>query len=215
MVRVVAWVEDPVGESLGGGAKAYRQQEGRVPRDVVWAEYLRKIAAADEQALASLYDESSPLVYSIATRMLGNPADAEEIVGDVYSQVWRSASRWDEGRGTVTAWLVTLCRTRSIDRIRSRSARQQVETPMPSGEEGALQAADSESNAHSFYERQVLRAALDQLRSSHRELLEMAFFSGLTHAELSERLGLPLGTVKTRIRSAVLRMRDLLQEHRA
>jgi len=169
----------------------------------------------DEQALSSLYDESSPLVYSLALRILGNAADAEEIVLDVYAQVWRSAARWEPDRGTVTSWLVTLCRSRCIDRIRSRQVRQHVEAPMPETLPGQVAITGSADSPEALYDRFVVQRALEQLPAEQRKLLEMAFFSGMTHTELAERLAMPLGTVKTRIRAAMTQMRNLLTELQA
>jgi RNA polymerase sigma-70 factor (ECF subfamily) len=194
-------------------AGAVRQRmAGAGRRDAAWPEYVRRISQGDEPALAAFYDESSSLVYSLALRMLGNPADAEEIVLDVFTQVWRSAERWEAQRGTVTAWLVTLCRSRCIDRIRSRTARAQVEAPMPESPSGPLPLADPGGSAESLNDRFVISRALDQLPAEYRKLLEMAFFSGMTHTELAEHMGMPLGTVKTRIRAAMTQMRNLLTE---
>jgi RNA polymerase sigma-70 factor (ECF subfamily) len=181
-------------------------------KDLAWPQYLQRIARGDAQALSTLYDESNGLIYGLALRMLGNCADAEEIAMDVYSYVWRSAANWESSRGSALAWLTMLCRSRCIDRIRSRTSRAQVETALPASESDQLKAFDSVASDTSVYNRTDIYRALDQLEPEQRRLLELAFYSGLTHTELSDQLQIPLGTVKTRIRSAITRMRDLLQE---
>jgi RNA polymerase sigma-70 factor (ECF subfamily) len=180
-------------------------------REALWPEYIARIARGDEQALATLYDESSALLHSLALRMLRNTADAEEIVVDIFSQVWRSASSWDQGRGSVTAWLLALCRNRCIDRIRTMSRHARFEIPAPDYHAGAAVLHDNAVAAEISYERDIVLRALQKLNEEERELIEMAFFSGLTHTELSARLQLPLGTVKSRIRGAMRRIRHLLK----
>lgn len=163
---------------------------------------MRQIQKGNERGLAGLYDESAPLIYGIALRMLRNPADAEEAAADVYSQVWRSAATWDQSRGTVSTWLVMLCRSRCIDRIRSRVNREMLEN--------ALEAETPVDDSFQW-QREYVQQMLAQLEPEHRRLILAAFFEGLTHAELASKLGLPLGTVKTRIRAAVQQMRGLLK----
>lgn len=175
-------------------------------RDQNWAGYIAEIRAGDAGALARLYDESSPVLFSLAVRMLADRADAEEVVLDVYAQVWRSAGTFDPARAGAAGWLILLCRSRCIDRLRSRAGRERPgAVPDSAGESGAVT---------SFFsaDRVLVRRALAGLSQEHREILELAYFMGYTHPELAERLSLPLGTVKTRIRTALLRMRDLLQE---
>jgi RNA polymerase sigma-70 factor (ECF subfamily) len=177
-------------------------------KERLWAEHIRGIAAGREQSLADLYDASGALVYSVALRMLRVPADAEEIVVDVYSHVWRCAASWDESRGCASAWLVMLCRSRCIDRLRSRGSREAVETAWSPSD---LDRVSSFSDTMAV-EQAMVRRALGSLEPAQRQLLELAFFSGMTHEELAARLSLPLGTVKTRIRAAIGRMRNLLRE---
>jgi RNA polymerase sigma-70 factor (ECF subfamily) len=165
---------------------------------------MSRIQGGDERALEGLYDESAALVYGLALRMLSDTADAEEVTADVYSHVWRSAASWDDHRGTVSTWLVMLCRSRCIDRIRSRRSRRNAQQ--------ALQPEPMVDNRVESYEREVVRRVMCELDSADRTLIELAFFDGLTHTELAAKLGLPLGTVKTRIRSAIQQMRNLLKE---
>jgi len=173
-----------------------------------WLIHVEACAAGDHSALAALYDESSPLVYGIALRILNDAADAEEITLDVFAQVWRNAATFDGQRGLVSSWLVTLVRSRSIDRLRSRRSRTRREEaagmdlrPTITGPEE--QTAFSEKTKR-------IQTALADLSAEQRQAIELAFFSGLTHIEVANKLGEPLGTVKTRIRLGMMRLRDAL-----
>jgi RNA polymerase sigma-70 factor (ECF subfamily) len=163
--------------------------------------------------LSSLYDESSRYVYGMALRILRDAADAEEITLDVYSQVWNSAATFSQQRGSVLSWLVTLARSRAIDRLRTRSAqaRRREETIDVSAGYAAV-GADPEQATAAFEQGLRIRRALGQLNPDQRQLLELAFFSGLSHSELAAHLQQPLGTVKTRIRLGMVRLRELLRD---
>ncbi len=170
-----------------------------------------RCAAGDQSALAALYDESSSLTYSIAMRLLADSADAEEVTLDVYTQIWRTAATYQQSRGSVASWLVTLARSRAIDRLRSRASRVQREQPI-------LEFADFEAGAASpeqeiaFSQRsRRVRAAMATLPPEQSEALQLAFFADLSHSELAERLGQPLGTVKSRIRSGMMKLRMELE----
>lgn len=180
------------------------------PREAAWGDYVRRCTLRDESALAALYDESSQLAYTIAFCVLQDEADASEVVVDVYKQVWDTAARFDEKRGSAAAWIVTLARSRAMDRRRFRSARmrtaaQEVELPT------VISTAPSpESLAMANQDRRSVQRALGLVPREQREVLELAFFAGLSHSEIAERLGEPLGTVKTRIRLAVAKLREQL-----
>jgi RNA polymerase sigma-70 factor (ECF subfamily) len=176
-------------------------------QDHKWAEYIRRAAEGDESALGNLYDESKSLVYGIAMRVLSDKADAEEVTLDVFTQVWRNAREYDQSRGSPSAWLVLLARSRAIDRVRSRAARSRVEEPLE-GQFSVGQPADEILWLQQ--ERRRIHKALETLGSEQRSLIELAFFSGYTHSELASRLNLPLGTVKTRIRLAISKLKDEL-----
>jgi len=181
-------------------------------RDQLWAGLVRRCAGGEQAALSSLYDETSRYVYGLALRILRDEADAEEVTIDVYSQVWRSAAAFAAQRGSVLSWLVTIARSRAIDRLRTQGAKlrrkedsldAQVHAPVDAGH-------TPEDSAALVQERKRVREALDQLPPEQRELLELAYYSGLSHSELADRLGQPLGTVKTRIRLGMMRLRELL-----
>jgi RNA polymerase sigma-70 factor, ECF subfamily len=172
---------------------------------------VRRLAGGDRSALADLYDRHSGVVYSLAYRIVGSP-DAEDVVQDVFAQAWRQADRYDPDRATVVAWLLNMTRTRAIDRLRADRTRLQVTV-----DEGPLaiapqQQADQEQGAIHAERASRVRAALGMLAAAQRQALELAYYAGLTHTEIAERLGEPLGTVKTRIRSALLKLRAALLE---
>ena len=179
-------------------------------REEQWRSYVRAAADGDSRALASLYDETCSLVYGIALRVLRNEADAEEITSDVYLQVWRNASTFDAARGSVNAWLTMLTRSRSIDRLRSR-ARARKEEALDTVAGVAAPGETPESASWLGQQRGRVRAALQCLSPEQREAIELAYFSGLTQSELAERLQQPLGTIKTRIRLGMIKLRERLQ----
>lgn len=185
---------------------------GTARRATAWQGYLQRCALRDESALAALYDESSSLVFTIAMRVLQDEADASEVVVDVYRQVWEAAIRFDERRGSAEAWLVVLARSRAIDRRRSRCARTRAETQAGELAEFVSPLASPEDLAISDQTSRTVLRALAEVPSEQRLALEMAFLSGLSHSEISERLGEPLGTVKTRIRLGVIKLRELLKD---
>ena len=181
-------------------------------RETEWGAYVRRCAARDESALAVLYDESSQLVYSVAMRILQDEADASEVVLDVYRQVWDGAGRFDEGRGSAAAWMVMLARSRATDRRRSRTVRMPVSVQLEQLEEVKSSEPNPESLAIASQSGRSVMQALATVPAEQRQVLELAYFAGLSHAEIAARLGQPLGTVKTRIRLAVARLRELLRD---
>ncbi|MES2524527.1 MAG: sigma-70 family RNA polymerase sigma factor [Gemmatimonadota bacterium] len=172
------------------------------------------MAGGDERAASVLYDRHGAIMFGLAIRMVGETADAEEVVLDAFSQAWRDAARYDTSRGTVAGWLTTIARTRALDLIRARGRRAkmadtaaaQSDAPVAMGE-GFPQAdrmvADSERS-------RAIATALRTLPDPQRRAIELAFFEGLTHHEVAERLREPLGTVKTRIRLGMQKLRDSL-----
>jgi RNA polymerase sigma-70 factor (ECF subfamily) len=173
-------------------------------------ELVRRIGAGDQGALSALYDGSSRLVYAVALRILNEPADAEEVTLDVYTQVWRSATTFDPDRGSVTAWLVALARSRAIDRVRSSSSRDRYEELVADFPETAASGDDPEANASLRQQQGFVLTALRQLSADQRTAIHLAYFSGLSHNDISARLGVPLGTIKTRIRQGMIKLREYL-----
>lgn len=160
--------------------------------------------------MAELYDRHARPIYSLALRILGDTTEAEDIVQEVFSQAWKQAARYNASRGAVGAWLLTLTRSRAIDRLRAKRAR-----PGDVSDErvaGQLVDAGPPADLLVLSSEQVarVRAALDELPLLQRAAIELAYYEGLTHAEIADRLEQPLGTVKTRIRLAMLKLRDVL-----
>jgi RNA polymerase sigma-70 factor (ECF subfamily) len=174
---------------------------------------IRRAATGDADALAFLYDRHSRIVYSLAFRIIGDSSDAEEIVQDVFAQVWRQASRYDTTRGAVVAWMLMMTRSRAIDRIRSRRGLPPV---APDSWKGLAEMVDPAQGPEltTLTGEQVtrLRDALNTLPLAQRLAIQLAFYEGLTHIEIAERLEEPLGTVKTRIRLGLLKLRDAVLE---
>lgn len=175
-------------------------------------EVIRRVAAGDSDALALLYDRYARAVYSLALRIVADPAEAEDLVQEVFSQAWRQAGRYDVRRGPIVAWLLTIARSRAIDRVRARRAKP--DGLLMSDERRAQQIADpaepQEQVVVTADEIARLRVALQKLPMVQRLAIELAFFEGLSHSEIAERLEQPLGTVKTRIRLGLLRLRDAM-----
>jgi len=166
----------------------------------------------DQAALAALYDQSNQLVYSVALRVLRDPEDAAEVVVDVYRQIWDSAARYDERRGSAPAWLIILARSRAMDRRRSQTTRLRTEFQVDEFPTVVSPAPSPENLAASSQVSRSVRQAMADVPVEQRQAIEMAFFAGLSHSEIASRLGEPLGTVKTRIRLGVMKLRELLRD---
>lgn len=179
----------------------------RGERAIVWEEYVRRIAHEDHAALAALFEETSPLVFATALRVLGFRADAEEVTADVYARIWTTAASYDARRGSVDAWLVSIARSRAIDRLRSRSIRDRSEIALSVE---CSSTVDPESSAAASQTKMHLRQALHAIPFEQRRAIELAYFSGLTMTEIAEQLGHPIGSVKTRIRMGLMKLRRLL-----
>lgn len=161
----------------------------------------------EERALAQLYDRYGGAVYNLALRITHDPGMAEEISLDAFLQIWQQASRFDAQQGTLPGWLFTIARTRAIDRVRAAGAakRTRVDDRVPMG--SVPQPDDMTELAE---RRRLVREAMSALSDAQRAALELAYYEGLSHSEIAARLGEPLGTVKTRIRQAMLVLRKTL-----
>jgi RNA polymerase sigma-70 factor (ECF subfamily) len=167
-----------------------------------------RMAGGDPSALADLYERHARAVYSLACRILGDRTEAEDVAQDVFSQAWRQAAQYDSRRATVIGWLLMMSRTRSIDRLRARRARPQ--TAAVGLPEAADPAAGAEARAIGMEAASRVRQALGSLPDSQRAALELAYYEGLSHADIAAQLGEPLGTIKTRIRAGLLRLRSAM-----
>jgi RNA polymerase sigma-70 factor (ECF subfamily) len=172
-----------------------------------WATLVRSIAAGDQLALHALYERAHRLVFTLMMRMTLNRETAEELTVDVFHDVWRRASRYDPANGTVLGWIMNQARSRGIDRLRfeSRKKRSGVDTePLDDV------AVDPRDEFELREQSESLRAALTALTADERQAIETTFFAGLTHAEAAAQLNQPLGTIKTRIRSGLQKLRQRL-----
>jgi RNA polymerase sigma-70 factor (ECF subfamily) len=181
---------------------------------------LARVAQGDEPALERLYDRYSGSLYAVAYRISGTASDAEEIVLDSFTQVWRDATRFQPGRGSVIAWLTVICRSRALDLIRARGRRTKVVSKAEAAEPDAPPAMGTpnpgtDDDVERFERRKIVADALRSLSPPQRQAVELAFYEGLSHSEIAERLGEPLGTVKTRVRLAMQRLRESLRPYYA
>jgi len=171
-------------------------------------ELLKAIAARDEAALARLYDCYRTILFGLLMRILNNREEAEDVLQEVFLQVWRKAADFDENRGRPFTWLVTLARSRGIDRLRTLAARERV------AEAGAREVSDEISDAATdafkSEQRGLVSDALAKLPDEQKRPIMLAYFDGLTQSEIATRTGAPLGTVKTRMRTGMIRLRELL-----
>lgn len=176
------------------------------------SQLLRRIAARDREALAEFYDLMSGILFSTVIRILGDVNESEEVVQDVFLQVWKSAATFDSALGTPFNWVLGITRNRAIDRLRARQRRFRAMDTLESFAEvpPAWHAAPAQM-LFSEEERAGVRAALNTIPSDQRQAIEMAFFGGMTHAEIAQNLNEPLGTIKARIRRGMLKLRDSLQ----
>jgi RNA polymerase sigma-70 factor (ECF subfamily) len=174
------------------------------------AEMIRGVAEGDDQALASLYDATSRTIYGLLLRILSDPSAAEEVLLDVYTQVWRQARSYSAERGKPLAWLTTIARSRAIDRLRRGRQEHQLTVPL----EEATRASRGESVEDGVLAGEVgavVRAALDSLAPEQRDVIELAYYGGMSHSEIAAARNLPLGTVKTRTRLGMMRLREVLK----
>ncbi len=181
--------------------------------DRALAYLLGRVARGDADAYAQFYDRVAPAVYGLALRMLRDRSAAEEVVQEVLVEAWRSAARFDATKGTVMTWVLTFAHRRTVDRVRrdrsyaDRQDRERALTGRPVDDDPGARVEVEESRAR-------VRAALETLPPPQREALVLAYFGGQSYPEVAAQLGVPLGTVKTRIRQGMLRLRDRLEENR-
>lgn len=199
------------GPALGAGGSRPAQGVGVGGQDAV--ALIRATAAGDEQAFERLYDLLAPRVHGLVLRVVRDPAQSEEVTQEVFLDIWRLASEIDLERGSPMGWILTLAHRRAVDRVRSAEAARRrdhleaVRDPRRSRDETVEQ-------AQSNLDGDRVRAALGSLSEIQREAIRLAYFEGRTHTQVAETLGIPLGTAKSRIRDALLRLRDVLGEGR-
>jgi RNA polymerase sigma-70 factor (ECF subfamily) len=168
---------------------------------------IASVADGDQAAFALVYDALAPTVYGVVRRVLRDPAQAEEVTQEVFVEIWRQAARFDASRGSVRTWSHTIAHRRAVDRVRSEQSHRDRQAsvagaadPPATPEEGAVDADDQRR----------AKAAMATLPAQQREALELAFYDGLTHVQIADHLGVALGTVKTRIRDGLIRLRTAM-----
>lgn len=175
------------------------------------ADLLRAIAQGDEAALAQIYDRYAPTLFGIMLRILHSRAEAEDVLQEVFLQVWQHASQFDEERGRPFTWLATIAHSRAIDRLRALDSRQRTWTK--AAVEREEEHADATDDLLRVEQTEVVRRALDEIPEGQKRVLLLAYFEGLTQSEIAARLEEPLGTVKTRMRSGLIKLRELMNEN--
>ena len=171
---------------------------------------LRAVAARDKEALRQLYTRHSAVLFALALKVLSDRPEAEDVLQEAFVQVWKTAGSFDEGRGKPIGWLIMLTRSRAIDRLRSRKTRTRVTESMAKDASQVGEARTPADEALATEAQRTVRTALKSLPSEQRVAIELAYFGGLTQFEIAQQLSQPLGTVKTRIRNGMMRLREQL-----
>ena len=195
-----------------GAADTARERGGitdNLTVDTADSTLLARMSGGDESALSALYDRWSDRVHSLAVHLLRDARDAEDIVEETFWQAWRGAARYDVARGNVGTWLLTICRSRALDRLRSRKRRPE-EAELGEAEAAAARQPDPVDAMVTMETGRIVRAALAELPLEQRQTLELAYFRGLSQSEIAEKTGQPLGTIKTRVRLAMAKLREKL-----
>jgi RNA polymerase sigma-70 factor, ECF subfamily len=201
---------DPRPDTLGSVLYANKARAPQLEKE--WVELVQSIAAGDQLALHALYERAHRFVFTLTMRITKNRQTAEELTVDVFHDIWRHASKYEPSTSTVLGWILNQARSRAIDRLRFEG--RQKRRPPQEGEDCRQWMAPRDSNdAIALSEQaQLLRKALAVLTSEEHQAIEAAYFSELTYAEVAERLNEPLGTVKTRIRSGLAKLREALAD---
>ncbi|MEO8577603.1 MAG: sigma-70 family RNA polymerase sigma factor [Gemmatimonadales bacterium] len=176
---------------------------------------IRRMVDADETALGALYDRWVRSLYSLVLHLLKDPDEAEDVVEETFWQAWRKASSYEPSKGAVSTWLLTIGRRKALDRIRAKKRHKED----PIGQDRTFAdlpspAPDPSQDMEGSELREHVRAALKELPSEQREVLEMGYFNGMSQTEIADRTGQPLGTIKTRMRLAMQKLREPLSMHR-
>jgi RNA polymerase sigma-70 factor (ECF subfamily) len=192
-------------------------EEAVTAQQIADREMIARIGQGDQSAFSALYDRLSGPLYSLALKMLGDTAEAQDALQDVFVQIWSRAATYDQKQSSVFSWTVLLTRSRVIDRLRARSRRLRVVVGPTDDKDIRIDVADASTvesvadTANKNDEAARVRSVLNNLPSEQREAIELAFFGHLTHHEIAARLGQPVGTVKARIRRGLLKLRQRLR----
>jgi RNA polymerase sigma-70 factor (ECF subfamily) len=173
---------------------------------------IERIMAGEEDALSALYDRYAGMLYAMLVRILKDTSAAEEVLQDLFLQLWRGASRFDVSRGSLPAWLLVIGRNRALSRLRRRDRREVLEDPEEFSLDSVPSAGDLEDEAWRRQLMERLRGAMATLPPEQKEALELAYFEGMTQTEIAARTGSPLGTVKSRVRAAMQSLKQFFDD---
>jgi RNA polymerase sigma-70 factor (ECF subfamily) len=173
---------------------------------------LRAVAGGDQKAFAQLYDAYSSILFGLLLRILHSRPEAEDVLQEVFLQVWQQASNYKAERGRPFTWLVTLARSRAIDRLRLNESRERTANVVATSVDATDEAADAVEETFRSEQSDIVRRALEAIPEDQRRTLLLAYFGGLTQTEIADELREPLGTIKTRMRSGMRKLRELLSE---
>lgn len=190
-------------------------ESAKSAQDQEWTQLIALTAQGDQAALAAFYDRTSPQVFGLALKILNDREAAEEVTLDVYTQVWRQAHTYDRARGAPGAWLMMLARTRAIDRFRAGAAEHGRIQSLDAAQFFASDDDTPEQDVESRERRRYVQQALAVLTAEQRQAIALAYFYGFSQSEIAEKLQLPLGTVKTRIRLGMIKLREALAPYEA
>jgi RNA polymerase sigma-70 factor, ECF subfamily len=193
------------------GDLLYADRTATTPENY-WVDLVRAVASGDQRALRALYERTHRLVFTLAVRICGDRERAEEVTLDVFHDVWRRSAQYDEKGGSVVGWIVNQARSRAIDRLRFEQRKKRVQPHPNQGEERPAEESGPGDALDGQQWRGLLQQALTALTSDERQVIETAFFGELTYSETAVRLDQPLGTVKTRVRSALAKLRKALEK---
>jgi RNA polymerase sigma-70 factor (ECF subfamily) len=173
-------------------------------------ELIARMAQGDREAFSRFYDAFAPLAFGVIRRILQQPGDAEDVLQEVFWEIWRLAGRYEPARGAPAAWVLTRARSRAIDRLRSLRSREEVGVEAIDTVATTQRTDTGADPATRVPDHELVRGVLGNLQPPQREVVELAFFGGLSHTEIAARLGQPLGTVKTRMRLGMEKLRDVI-----
>ena len=207
------------GASVDGACSRQRSMSTALNAAQTDLALMERIRGGDDRALGELYDRHGPVMYSLARSIVSEPADAEEVVADAFLQIWRGATQYDRGRASVGAFLAVVTRSRALDVVRARGRRSAAEDRAAAWNKSGLAIALSASDVapdHAVELREtraVVRRALDALPEAQKEVILLAYFGGYSQTEIAARISEPLGTVKTRVRAGMQKLREALSSH--
>jgi RNA polymerase sigma-70 factor (ECF subfamily) len=216
MIRLMVESQSPTSESTSSRHPGLMRSTATGPTPASDTDLVARAAEGDERAMGHLYDRYGQMLYAVAYRIVGQRADAEEVVLDAFAQAWREAGKFEINRGSVAGWLTTIARSRALDLVRARSRRDRItataaaDRPDSSPAMGGWK-ADPSSGVDLAERRAQVQLALETLSPPQRKAIELAFFEGLSQSEIAELLQEPLGTIKTRVRLGMQKLRECLR----